>query len=76
MLYETTDLFYEHFGIRSIDDLPNAAELRKVKLPEPALEAVPEGEQMNLTEVTSDEPAVEQDETISDDKQPSNDENK
>ena len=35
LLYETTDLFFEHFGIRSIDDLPNATELRKVKLPEP-----------------------------------------
>lgn len=34
LLYETTDLFFEHFGIRSIDDLPNANELRKVKLPE------------------------------------------
>jgi segregation and condensation protein B len=34
LLYETTDLFFEHFGIRSIDDLPNASELRKVKLPE------------------------------------------
>lgn len=35
LLYETTDLFFEHFGIRSIDDLPNAAELRKVELPDP-----------------------------------------
>jgi segregation and condensation protein B len=35
LLYSTTDLFFEHFGIRSIDDLPNASELRKVKLPEP-----------------------------------------
>ncbi|GAA5494261.1 segregation and condensation protein B [Rubritalea squalenifaciens DSM 18772] len=35
LLYETTDLFYEHFGIKSIDDLPNAGELRTVKLPEP-----------------------------------------
>jgi segregation and condensation protein B len=34
LLYETTDLFFEHFGIRTIDDLPNASELRKVKLPE------------------------------------------
>ena len=40
LLYETTDLFFDHFGIRSIDDLPNATELRKVKLPDPA-EAVP-----------------------------------
>ncbi|MEN9974097.1 MAG: SMC-Scp complex subunit ScpB [Verrucomicrobiota bacterium] len=35
LLYETTDMFFEHFGIRSIDDLPNASELRKVKLPDP-----------------------------------------
>jgi segregation and condensation protein B len=42
LLYETTDLFFEHFGIRSIDDLPNSSELRKVKLPEPALAPPPE----------------------------------
>ncbi|MDH4445756.1 MAG: SMC-Scp complex subunit ScpB [Akkermansiaceae bacterium] len=41
LLYETTDLFFEHFGIRSIDDLPNASELRKVKLPEPTQEPTP-----------------------------------
>jgi segregation and condensation protein B len=35
LLYETTDLFFEHFGIRTIDDLPNSSELRKVKLPDP-----------------------------------------
>lgn len=35
LLYETTDRFLEHFGIRHIDELPNAAELRAVKLPEP-----------------------------------------
>lgn len=34
LLYETTDLFFEHFGIRSIEDLPNSGELRKVSLPE------------------------------------------
>jgi segregation and condensation protein B len=47
LLYETTDLFFEHFGIRSIDDLPNASELRKVKLPEPTEPPAPaaDGEQ-------------------------------
>jgi segregation and condensation protein B len=35
LLYETTDLFFEHFGIRSVDDLPNASELRRVALPLP-----------------------------------------
>lgn len=35
LLYETTDLFFEHFGIKSVEDLPNSSELRSVKLPEP-----------------------------------------
>ena len=35
LLYETTDLFLEHFGIRTVHELPNSAELRSVKLPEP-----------------------------------------
>jgi segregation and condensation protein B len=33
LLYSTTDLFLDHFGIRHLDDLPNSAELRRVKLP-------------------------------------------
>ena len=44
LLYETTDLFFEHFGIRSIDDLPNSTELRKVKLPEPQQTPAPASE--------------------------------
>ncbi len=38
LLYETTELFFEHFGIRSVDDLPNSAELRAARLPEPEAE--------------------------------------
>lgn len=44
MLYETTEEFMEHFGLKSLDDLPNASELRFVPLPsaEPAApEAAP-----------------------------------
>lgn len=47
LLYETTDLFLEHFGIRTVNDLPNSAELRAKKLPEPpppAAEEKPEAE--------------------------------
>ncbi len=40
LLYETTDLFFEHFGVKSVEELPNSAELRTVKLPEPEPEAV------------------------------------
>ena len=38
LLYATTDFFFEHFGIKSIDELPNSAELRAVELPEPPSE--------------------------------------
>ncbi|GHC52240.1 SMC-Scp complex subunit ScpB [Roseibacillus persicicus] len=43
LLYETTDYFFEHFGIKSPDELPNALELRRMELPEAAEEA-PEDE--------------------------------
>jgi len=46
LLYATTDLFLEHFGIRTLDDLPNATELRK-SLPEsppPVMESGPDPE--------------------------------
>jgi len=33
LLYGTTEFFLEHFGLRSLDDLPNCAELRRVELP-------------------------------------------
>ncbi len=60
LLYETTDLFFEHFGIRSVDDLPNASELRKVELPQ-AAEQQPEAEkeekQLSLAEATASDGA-------------------
>ena len=33
LLYGTTEFFLEHFGLRSLEDLPNCAELRRVELP-------------------------------------------
>jgi len=33
LLYETTQFFMEHFGLKNLDDLPNADELRRVALP-------------------------------------------
>ncbi len=42
LLYETTELFFEHFGIKSVEELPNSSELRTVKLPEPEDTAVAE----------------------------------
>ncbi|MBU6181605.1 MAG: SMC-Scp complex subunit ScpB [Verrucomicrobia bacterium] len=33
LLYETTQHFMEHFGLKNLDDLPNATELRRIPLP-------------------------------------------
>jgi segregation and condensation protein B len=33
LLYETTQLFLDHFGLRTVDELPNAEELRTRYLP-------------------------------------------
>lgn len=35
LVYETTDFFLEHFGLKSLDELPNAEELRRIPLPKP-----------------------------------------
>jgi segregation and condensation protein B len=51
LLYGTTEGFLEHFAIRNIDDLPNAQELRRAKLPTAESDAAPPAEppqQMNL----------------------------
>jgi segregation and condensation protein B len=58
LLYETTELFFEHFGIRSIDDLPNSTELRKVKLPQPQeeLPAAEVEQQLALSAISSPPP--------------------
>jgi segregation and condensation protein B len=33
LLYETTQVFMEHFGLRALNELPNSDELRRVRLP-------------------------------------------
>ena len=52
LLYGTTEAFLEHFGVRTVDELPNATELRRVKLPTPeeaaANESAPTEKQMYL----------------------------
>lgn len=44
MLYETTDQFLEHFGVKDLNDLPNASELRLVPLPSAEVPAEGEAE--------------------------------
>ena len=61
LLYGTTEGFLEHFSIKTIDDLPNSQELRRIKLPtapEPESAAPAEPEQLSLASMA--EPADEQ----------------
>jgi segregation and condensation protein B len=58
LLYETTQYFMDHFGLKNLDDLPNASELRRVALPKAAPpEAVP-GQSDPAAEEKKTEPAA------------------
>jgi segregation and condensation protein B len=46
ILYGTTSLFLEHFGLKDLEDLPNSEELRRVKLPAPADPSGPQQEEL------------------------------
>lgn len=76
MLYETTDSFLEHFGIKDLDDLPNASELRLVALPAaevPAAEtaeAEPPASEDGTTDETSEPEAPPPSEEELDDGEP------
>lgn len=52
LLYATTELFLEHFGITEIEELPNIGELRKVELPD-GTEEDEEEKKKKATEATT-----------------------
>ena len=59
LLYGTTDAFLDHFAVRNLDELPNAAELRRIKLPTPEEEqpsASPAETQLSLEPVALEAP--------------------
>jgi segregation and condensation protein B len=58
LLYLTTDLFFEHFGINSIDELPNASELRRIKLPEPTTETKVDDSELKFEDTEAGTPAA------------------
>lgn len=52
LLYETTPLFLELFGLKSLDELPNADELRRLQPPE--ISHAPEEQQLEVGLVPAD----------------------
>ena len=53
LLYETTPLFLELFGLKSLDELPNADELRRLQ-PPPEISQAPEQQQLDVGLVAPD----------------------
>ena len=53
LLYETTQHFMDHFGLRNLDELPNSAELRRMHLPA----AAPGGAEVAQMELPADQSA-------------------
>ncbi len=63
LLYETTEYFLQHFGLRTVDELPNSAELKRVVLPkapigEVKVEAFEKAEETLAAEVASEPETV------------------
>jgi segregation and condensation protein B len=55
LLYETTPLFLELFGLKSLDELPNADELRRLQPPAPPEPShVPQQQQLDVGLVPAD----------------------
>ena len=61
LLYETTQNFMEHFGLKDLDDLPNANELRKINLPKAEVPVEPEtpAPVAETAEIPATEPVTE-----------------
>ena len=56
LLYETTPLFLEMFGLKSLDELPNADELRRLKPPE--ISHAPQQQQLDVVLDPADAPSA------------------
>ena len=70
MTYATTPLFLEYFGLRNLDELPAADELRRIPVQRPealvTAEGAPEGQAQNAEATgTAEQPAVSPAETAS-----------
>ena len=69
LLYETTEYFLQHFGLRNVAELPNAEELKRVELPKaktsepeatPAAEEAPAPEAPAPADAPAETPAEPQ----------------
>ena len=58
LLYETTEYFLQHFGLRTVDELPNSAELKRIVLPKAVVEDSTPSEVVSEQTENADAPAT------------------
>jgi segregation and condensation protein B len=56
LLYETTLHFMEHFGLKNLNELPNASELRSLTLPSAKIPAEPQSNNPADATATAESP--------------------
>jgi segregation and condensation protein B len=56
LLYESTEYFLEHFGLKTLDELPNSTELRRIPIPTATPEPSPSSEPEPTPENSLSEP--------------------
>ncbi len=56
LLYESTPIFLELFGLKNLEELPNADELRRLQPPEPP--HAPQQQQLEVGLISGDEPSA------------------
>ncbi len=59
LLYETTEYFLQHFGLRTVDELPNSTELKRIRLPKATVAEEAKTEETKAEEPKSEEPQAE-----------------
>ena len=59
LLYETTEYFLQHFGLKTTDELPNVDELRRVQLPKAEIPVEEKPAEEPAKEAATPEPAAE-----------------
>ena len=59
LLYATTEYFLQHFGLKNVDELPNADELRRVKLPQAEIPPEAASEESAPVELQAESAEVE-----------------
>lgn len=66
LLYQTTQFFLDHFGLKDLSELPNAGELRNLPLPTATPSAAESGDRESAAESTPSAAAATEEQAVTD----------